>query len=252
MLFLSLALLASPSVQSSTQDVADKYFRQEPISLVGMARGEAQRVIEARLNDGVFLRNPWIARERGLLETPVTLGLYGTRGRELWRNFTDARRAEFGTIAVPRSGPAEKLEWSWIRGWLDAASILTRSRAMEQLDPLAYVRRAERTLAALVDAERPSVEDRAEELNEVLIAIPEFWERARRSLVNPRRQFAEAALEALPELEQWMRDIPAALDDMHWDPTFELFFEQHLRRALAETEAFRGSLEDSLLSLIHI
>ncbi|MEX1025845.1 MAG: hypothetical protein WD226_12300 [Planctomycetota bacterium] len=218
-------------------------------NLSGLSPDEAVRVVERRLDEGLFQRDPWMARERGVLQEPVTLGLFGIAGRDVWRTYTDARRAEFGAIVVPRASLERKLEWNWVRGWLDAESTLLRARAMEQVDPLAYVRRAERTLAVLVDSDRPSPEARAIELNRVLLALPNYWKAAQRSLVNPRQLLAKSALDALPELVQWMHAIPEALGDMTWEPTFELLFEQHLRRALAETEAFRGWLEDTLLGM---
>lgn len=247
---VQILLVALVALAANTHAQFDRFDVYKGISSFrGVEAHEAERTTEDRISTGIYLRDPWVGRQRGLIGEGMGLGLYGSQGIDAWLIYTDERRAEFSTISIRDGDLYSRLEWRWIDGWLRAQSTLSRTRSMEQIDPLQYVRRVERAVAALIESDRPSAETRALELDAIFVELPDYWQDARRSLVNPRRAFAESALNGLEHLTEWLETSPEAFADMTWDPTFELFFDQHLRKALAATAEFTEWLEDTVVKM---
>lgn len=165
-----------------------------------------------RLLEAWFVRNPDQAFTRGWPGSKrLTLGTYGATATLAWRNALEDAQRDLVRFTLDGSAPAAKrAERQALADWI-ALEKLELGRNLVTQDPSGYVRRARRTLLAVLEIPGLDAGPREARAGALLAELSAYFSDARASLVAPRQEWVELALLDLADLEDLIREaLPAA------------------------------------------
>lgn len=164
-----------------------------------------------RLLEAWFVRNPDLAITRAWPGAArLTLGTHGAGANLRWRSALEDAQRDLARFTLEASAPAAlRAERQALADWI-ALEKLELGRNLVSQDPSSYVRRARRTLLALLEAPGLDAGPRDARAGALLAELPVYLADARASLVAPRQEWVELALLDLADLEDLIRSaLPA-------------------------------------------